>query len=131
MSIMQIIKDYPPNIDKIRAKFQLISGVIFAYGDILYNPDGEEIKDHLLIHEETHMRQQGNDPESWWDRYIEDGAFRLSQEVEAYKNQYKFFRRNSTRSKTSDLLNRIASDLSSPLYGNIIEFKEAKEAIRK
>ena len=128
---MEIKFDYPPNITDIRKVLPIDSGkMIYCWGDILYNPHKLEIADHLKIHELTHSRQQIV-PEVWWKRYLEDKDFRLSQELEAYQEQYKFAKNwIKDRNLLSRFLWAIARDLSSELYGNIIEFEEAKKQIK-
>lgn len=129
---MKIVKDFPPNIEKIRATFKLHQGIVFTYGDTLYNPDGGFIDRALEIHEETHTKQQGDNPEAWWDRYFIDKDFRLSQEIEAYKNQYKKMKSNiKDPNKLAYRLNIIAKDLSSEMYGNIITYEEAKSLLEQ
>lgn len=130
---MEIVKENPPNYKKISKKFKLTKSVVFTYGDKIYVPNGEDVSPHLMAHEETHMRQQGDNPEAWWDKYLEDEQFRLEQELEAYRNQFRFVRKKSkaTRKQRSEFLDNIASDLSSPIYGNIIDYKTARNLIRK
>lgn len=128
---MKIINQFPPNINQIVAKFDLTGfNPVFAYGDTLYNPSGLPISQDLMIHEETHERQQeayGRD--QWWAMYLENGKFRLTQEVEAYREQYKFIKTVLNRKGRIGALNVFAENLSSALYGNIINKKEAKELI--
>ncbi len=129
---MQIIVNYPPNIDKIDNAFNARGKpVVFTYGNIIFNPlDGEVTRD-LLKHEETHMKQQGSDIEGWWDRYIKDKDFRLKQELEAYRNQYNFIKNSGKNwNYVSIFLSRIATDLSSEIYGNIISYDEAMRLIK-
>lgn len=129
---MKIIKEYPPNIEEIKKVFDIEGKpVVFTYGEVLYNPTGGEIPQHLLVHEETHTKQQGDDPAGWWRKYISDQKFRLDQELEAYKKQYKFYcMQTANRNKRFELLQRIARDLSSKVYGNIISFNDAFKLIR-
>lgn len=130
---MKIVVAYPPNIEEIDKVFNVknTKGIVYTYGDILFNPDNGYIDVTLMVHEETHTSQQGNDPKGWWDRYMTDVNFRLSQEIEAYKNQYKkfceLFIDKNIRFK---FLRKIASDLSGPMYGNIINVNEAMKAIK-
>lgn len=130
---MIIIKDFPPNIAKIKAVFgELPNGVVFTYGDIIFNPSGNEIDDPLDIHERTHKLQQGDNPEAWWDDYLADKRFRFSQELAAYRFQYRrFCELVKDRNKRSRFLNRIAKDLSSAMYGNICTLEEAVKQIKK
>src|SRR3990167_5904365 len=87
---MKQINDYPPNIEQIRAAFPLHKGIVFTYGDTIYNPDGGFIDQHLEAHEATHALQQALiGVDRWWDRYIRDPVFRFRQELEAYRAQYQ------------------------------------------
>ncbi len=127
---MQIVKDFPPNIKQLYSKFKITPDTVFTYGDKLYNPMGNHITQDLMIHEETHERQQkvyGVD--QWWAMYIENPIFRLTQEAEAYGEQYKFLKTVFNRKGRLGALNTLAEHLSSGLYGNIINKKEAKELI--
>lgn len=129
---MKIVKDYPPNIEDIRKKFDLKDkSIVFTYGDTLYNPTGSDIPENLMKHEETHEKQQGKDIKGWWSRYLEDNQFRLEQELEAYRNQYKYVEENGNRETKRDFLKHIARDLSSHIYGNIINFEQAKQLIKQ
>ena len=90
---MQIKHELPPIWNKVieaGMKPQKES-TIFTYGNIIYVPNKDlELPDHLIIHEETHCKQQGSTPDAWWERYITDPYFRIDQEIEAYANQYRF-----------------------------------------
>ena len=127
---MKIEINYPPNIEKIKERFDLGNrSVVFTYGDTLYNPSGVTIPDHLIVHEQTHTKQQV-DPVAWWDRYLKDDAFRLSQELEAYRNQYQFVKGTvNNKNIAFSFLLSVAKDLSSELYGNIISMNEAVKKI--
>jgi hypothetical protein len=128
---MKIVKDFPPNFADIEKTFDL-EGLqpVFAYGDTLYNPGGFDIPDDLMAHEETHERQQKElGPQAWWDRYLGDREFRLMQEAEAYRNQYLFVKGKYSRQVRRKLLQDMAKNLSSKLYGNIISKKEAEYLI--
>ena len=128
---MKIKTRYPPNINKIRERFgEIPNSVVFTYGDILYAPKGKNIPKNLRVHEKVHMKQQGDDPEGWWDKYLTDVDFRLEQEVEAYKKQFGFYRSTcKIKSRIPLFLNRIAKDLSGSIYGNMIGFNDAKKLI--
>lgn len=127
---MKIKHKYPPNIEKIRAVFPLHRGIIFTYGDTLYNPDRGTIDEALIKHEETHTRQQGDDPDKWWERYFVDVEFRAEQELEAYQNQYKYAVDNYSRPQRRLLLKQISKDLSSAMYGNIMTKEKARDLIK-
>jgi hypothetical protein len=128
---MKIVFEYPPNIEDIKKKFVLRPTVIFTYGDTIYNPGRGIITKDLMVHEETHQRQQGIDPAGWWMLYLNDPQFRLSQEVEAYQNQYQYFiKYNHGRNEIFLFVLKIARDLSSSLYGNVVEYHEAVKLIK-
>lgn len=127
---MKIVQDFPPNIREIAKKFKITPETVFAYGDTLYNPLGHPISPDLMIHEETHeIQQQAYGVQQWWAMYLENPAFRLTQEVEAYRKQYEFLKTVLNRKGRLGALNQIAEQLSSELYGNICTKKEAKEYI--
>jgi hypothetical protein len=130
---MKVVKDFPPNYNEIADVFNIKDkkGIVFTYGDTIYCPFKKgKIPEHLKVHEKVHMRQQGNDPASWWKRYLVDEEFRLRQEVEAYRKQYKFFKsRNHDLEEQKGFLEKIASDLSGEIYGNVISKEEAKKEI--
>ena len=126
---MKIVKSFPPNIEAIRKRFKLHDGIIFTYGSTIYSPHSETLPEHLIVHEQTHEKQQGKEIEKWWALYLSDDMFRLSQEVEAYQNQYKFVAEKSSRQVKRAFLKEIAKTLSSPIYGNVVTFNQAKEWI--
>lgn len=130
---MKVVNDWPPNIEIIRKTLPNapLANAVFAYGNILYNPGRNFISEDLMVHEETHETQQFEfgGPEKWWDKYLYDRSFRLSQEVEAYANQYVYIRGIYSRQVARKFLVKIAKDLSGPLYDHIVGFDLAKEAI--
>lgn len=120
-----IIQSWPPNIDAIRKRFPAIHNrVLFAYDGSIYSPSGQDIPDHLIVHEETHFKQQEKvgGAAVWWDKYLTDNKFLIEQEVEAYHNQYEFFCKyyGGDKSAQYKFLLSCARALSSPLYGNSI-----------
>lgn len=131
---MKILIEFPPNYDEIVDKFPFVKTlktVAFCYGDILYNPYNGPVEEHLLVHEKTHTKQQGNDVKGWWKRYLNDAKFRFDQELEAYQNQYRYYANHHNRDATRWFLKMIATDLSSAMYGNVVNFEQAKELIKK
>lgn len=129
---MNIIKAYPPNIVEIMKVFPINKNTVFTYGPDLYAPNiNFELTRDLIIHEETHTRQQGDDPAGWWEKYLVDKQFRLEQEVEAYRNQYRYYcSMHKGRNERFNFLRMIASDLASPLYGSLIGFLDATNRIK-
>jgi len=123
---------FPPNIDDIRAIFPIKNrkGIIFTYAPFIYNPDHGTIDHPLMVHEETHISQQGTDPASWWQRYLTDSEFRLQQELEAYRNQYWAMKDSyKDRNYLATRLHNICLDLSSSMYGSIINYEDARKYI--
>lgn len=137
---MKIQTEYPPNYEEICKKFPEVRGkknVVFTYGDTFYNPNGEPPSKDLVVHESVHVRQQTNGwlsggARRWWKKYFTDPEFRLGQELEAYRVQYKFAKENlKDRNELNKFLIRISRDLSSPVYGEIITFDEAYKKISR
>lgn len=132
---MKIVIGYPPNHREIKKRFNLTQkGVIFTYGNFIFNPDNWDIPYHLLKHEATHARQQAafGNVDEWWDKYMADDEFRLDMEIEAYYYQYQYFCKNKKDPmKRQIFLQKIAHDLSSSIYGNIISFEDAMSIIPK
>jgi len=129
---MEVLVAYPPNIKEIEAVFDLTGKKpFFAYGRKLYNPFNSPVDVMLMAHETTHQAQQGSDPKSWWDRYLSDNDFRLSQEIEAYQAQYKALIRNKKDgNKIARYVHQMACDLAGPLYGNLVTYSEAMNLIK-
>lgn len=129
---MNILKDFPPNIEKIRKAFPIQKNTVFTYGDTIYAPGITfTIPRDLIEHEGIHMAQQGKDPERWWDRYILDTQFRFDQEIQAYQHQYRYYCKFvKSRDIRFEFLKSIAWDLSGPLYGNMISFRDAIAVIK-
>ena len=132
---MKISKEKPPNYETI-LKHLDVEGqpVVFTYGDTLYNvPDGYTPQEHLLVHERIHTKQQAEigGADIWWEKYLTNNNFRLLQELQAYAAQYKFCFDNTRRKISDGFLDKIAHDLASEAYGNIISFNEAQTQIRR
>lgn len=132
---MKIIKAYPPNFSQLKKAFPFIvgrPGILYAWGDRIFNPSGVKVTPWILAHEEVHSKQQQQaDPyirysiQDWWDKYLAYPIFRLEQEIEAHQAEYRAypFQGNLT------YLEQIAERLSSPLYGNLISKEDARRAI--
>ncbi|MEK7578202.1 MAG: hypothetical protein AAB456_00570 [Patescibacteria group bacterium] len=130
---LEIKKEWPPNIEEIRKVLKLEETVVFTYGSVLYNPTGNEIAEHLLAHENVHAFQQkwnSDEAKIWWQRYLDDVEFRLEQELEAYVAQYVYIKNTRNSKVSEEFLDIIAGELSSSLYGNIINYPRAKTLIR-
>ena len=127
---MKISKDYPPNIDEIKKVLTPSPGAVFTYGDTLYNPSNGIIDDPLMAHEEIHSLRQGKDPAGWWERYLKEPSFRLSEELRAYQEQYQvYLLEGHERNKIAMFSYQLAKDLAGPMYGNVITVLEARQKI--
>jgi hypothetical protein len=129
---MEVLKDFPPNYNLIKQVFKSVGNMLFCYGDTIYNPSGAYVDPIVIKHEEIHSRQQGDNPEAWWQRYLIDSAFRFTQELEAYAKQYreicKKFKDKNTQAR---MLHTLASDLSSVSYGSVCTYNEALTSIKQ
>lgn len=134
MNELEILRTIPPNYELIVKTINPTPETIFTYGNKIYAPnlpEGQGLEDHLLIHELMHSEQQGDDPDAWWNRYLEDTDFRLAQELECYAHQFNCVNKKAIPYKVKRIfLERIAGDLSSPLYGNLLSQPEAESKIR-
>lgn len=123
----------PPNFERIHAAFPDAGkkGVLFAYGEDVYNPSNVHIPPWLLAHEHRHCAQQWQmDPEVWWEKYITDHEFRYREELVAHAEEYaaqaKMTRDRNARTR---LEMRTAARLVAPLY-NYQPVRSLAQAIR-
>ena len=132
---MKIAFSYPPNFRKIVKVFPAARGhgVIYTYGDTIFNPGRVDIPPSLLAHEEVHSKRQGTNPdiiEEWWNRYLVDKQFRFDEELLAHQEEFRWYINSSLKEKRV-ALNYIARRLSSPLYGKLTDIKQAKAILEK
>lgn len=131
----QIVKMYPPNYSEIIKKLPAVKkrpNAIFTYAPKIYWPAGGVLPMDFHKHENHHIEQQNaleGGAAEWWQRYLEDPKFRLDQELAAYRVQWKYAYIYN-RQKRKELLNKIAGDLASPMYGNLITKAEAIKLIQ-
>lgn len=99
-------------------------GLIISYGDTYHCRFA--IPECLVVHETVHMRQQGKyGIDAWWDRYLTDKNFRLSQEVEAYTAQLFYIHTMMNEKRVKEWSLSILADISGPLYGNMVSRDDA------
>ena len=142
---MDIVEQYPPNYSTLESVFDITKDTVFCFGKTIYNPFGKELTADVIYHESVHSRQQGDNPDRWWIEYIKSPEFRLSQEIEAYGEQYAFLKRTllpeeekaNKEGKTAhvrkfieDSLENMSFALSGGVYGNLISYGEAVSKIR-
>ena len=130
----KITKELPPKwiydacVKQFGANF--LKGDVFAGDNEIHCAYPELLPDDVVAHEELHMKQHVQYGfKYWWEQYLEDPEFRLAQEIEAYQAQYQYMVEHYNSKHRKFLLKRIAHDLSGKLYGNLITFEEAKDAI--
>ena len=125
---MRIIHSRPPAIvwDRASTLLGANESTLFAYAPDIYVPGGGALDDFLIAHERTHLKQQGTDPDAWWERYFVDPLFRVEQEIAAYRNQLASFAKvHKDRNDRARFTRMIASDFAGPLYGRVITFNAA------
>lgn len=134
---MKVSNQKPPIWAEANELFKLDElklGTIFAFGDILYNPFNVILTQDLIIHESRHMDQHRHDENVanlWWKRYLAEPEFRISQEVEAYGDQYAYLcKTTKDRNVKARYLYKFGDMLAGPMYGSIITPAEAREKIR-
>ncbi len=129
-----IYNERPPNFDKILAVFPLAISpdVIFAYGDKIYVPSGNELPPEILAHERVHCeRQLMMRVETWWDQYLADPRFRYEEELMAHKVEYSFLRGlYPGQARKQAILSHVAQKLSARLYGGMVTLNQAKKALK-
>lgn len=127
----KLLFELPPNFDILDEHFTIDKDSIV----VTYHPNvyaSGPIPHDVLEHEGVHLKQQGEiGVEKWWERYLEDVEFRMEQELEAYRFQWQWLSQNvRDRNMLARHMNRIASDLSGPMYGNMIGYQDAVNKIR-
>lgn len=143
---MRIIRDRPPLFDDIDRVFDVRGkNVIFAWGGSIFVPSGSlEIHPSLVCHERLHGDRQldycppGNgfvlDPERrihlWWQRYLVDIEFRRTEEELAHLAEYRYLCEHAGgRNQRRRHLSIVASKLSSPLYGPMMNKATARKVL--
>lgn len=127
-------KERPKIFDRIEATFGIKwdDGYCVVWGDVVHSK--YDIAPDLMAHEETHSIQQKTfGPAVWWETYLTDPSFRLSQELEAYKVQIKYLHdhaEETTRDQRRFAFDFFAKQLSGETYGHLITYKKAKELLK-
>lgn len=128
----EIVHDYPPIYDRILQRFPAIAGkaVFFAWGDIIYNPKGVAIPPFIVRHEEVHAARMRGDILGWWERYLDDDMFRLTEELAGHLAEIDALSENTNRQRRRQLLKQTARRLSNPIYGYRLTRHEATELLK-
>lgn len=108
-------------------------GLIIANGDTIHHKN-VNLPTWKLAHERVHLDQQAEFPsglDAWWDEYITNPQFRLLQELEAYRAEWKkICEVIDSREQKYQLLSTAAIALSGPMYGRLISYTEALKQIK-
>lgn len=131
-----IIIAYPPIIEEITAVFPAVStnkGVIFSWGDKIYNPHNVPISAALHAHELVHGSRQTVDEAAitkWWRTYLADPEFRVYEELLGHKAELNVMLQNvADRNRRNMIVQQVAMRLSGPIYGNAITLAEARKRL--
>lgn len=131
---MRILVEYPPLYQEITRVLPAAEypGVIFAWGDTIYNPSNILISRELVAHEEIHSAQQAKygNVIGWWQRYLDSATFRYEQELPAHQAEYwAYCHRHGNSRKRENYLDEVAQKLASPLYGSLLSANKARRLI--
>ena len=132
---VRIVVRQPPCWDSVCATVGVRPvNAVFTYGDTIFNPSGRHVSPDVIAHEKVHMEQHRAEggPELWWGKWLRDPAFRFDQEARGYAAQYAHLCRvEADEKKQSEILNKIASILSGPIYGKCSSHVEAALLVRQ
>lgn len=131
----EVVNDWPPNIEAIREVLPVSDRNIFAYDEVIYNPGAGALSNALIAHEEVHFSQQASTPggpEQWWKKFLASPSFRLSQEIDAHRMEWRVWLASGRRSRLERrvMLKSLSKRLAAPMYGGIISIGKAKKAIK-
>lgn len=122
----------PPNWEYLQKKFGFESwekGPIVTYGDTAHFHKGGMPPD-LHIHEEVHVRQQAAmGVEKWFNQYLIDPAFRLDQEVEAYRCQKDYIVDNVMNHKKRTLKIDFIHECMVKMYDGMVSLEDARRLV--
>lgn len=131
-----IIKAYPPNFTELTRHFPIkgVPGILYAYGDRIYNPSGVKVVPWILEHEKVHCTRQLLDEqhinvEEWWSDYIYNAPFRLEEEVLAHRKEWSMTQDLISVRDRLHYLDMMVDRLSGPIYGNMVTRDEARRLI--
>lgn len=124
--------DHPPVWDELVRRFGVSwERTAVAYGDTIHAAGA--LPADIEAHERVHLQQQGGSAEGarvWWERYLNDPRFRYEQELQAYREQYRFLAKTvKDRNELARRAHRLATLLSGEMYGSIGTHAEALKAI--
>ena len=115
----KVIRAFPPNWPAITSVFPIKGrpGIVYAYGDHIYNPSGIALEPWILAHENEHCKRQNeHGVGAWWDAYLVNSDFRLYEEVVAHRVEWQTFRAAHNFKDNAKYLERMIDRLSGPIY---------------
>jgi hypothetical protein len=118
LNLQTIIIEKPPIFDRILAAFPKAGepGVIFAWGNQIFNPSGVAIPPALMAHEGVHGdRQEKHGLDVWWESYLMDPEFRYNEELPAHAAEFRVLMPRD-RNLRAKLAMATARRLIAPLY---------------
>lgn len=133
---MLITTEKPECFDRLKAAFgdqievYWNQGLIITYDGQMHTKTGA-VSPELLAHEMVHLRQQEiYTPEEYLEKYITNPLFRLESEIEAYRAQLAYLRKNIfDRNQLVKKAHKMCVELSSDIYGSIINYKQAHDRL--
>jgi hypothetical protein len=129
---VRIVEGRPPNYAELVEAFNPDARTVFAWDGTIYVPEGcaDRLPPDLVAHERVHFDQQQavGGPETWWRLYIDDPTFRLEQEVEAYRAQWRALKARPKRERFTRLYVMVC-DLGGPMYGDLVTQAQARQLI--
>lgn len=114
----------PPLLEAIAEAFPHRGpGVIYAFGDRIYNPSGQMIPPALIAHELAHCERQrvfrldesAIGIEQWWRQYLKDPDFRYQEELYGHAAELRTLK-TKDRNRNAQLVMQTTLRLLAPFY---------------
>lgn len=119
-------QDEFPLLEEYKKHFPITRDTIFALGEDIYT--NNPLTPDLLVHENVHLEQQAKiGVKEWVYDFIYIPEKRLEYELEAYIKQVASVKDRNRRVK---ILIESSKNLSSGLYGDIIDYQSAYNKIK-
>lgn len=119
----------PPHYEAFKNAFNVSwdKGVILPYGRTIHCK--YPISEDLVAHEKVHIEQQRRvGKKRWVQNYLDDGTFRLDQEVPAYRAQLEYAEEHYRRHDRRALKKKIIRDMVR-MYGGMCTKEEAEKLL--
>jgi hypothetical protein len=127
---MKQVKSVPPFYAAIKKNIPEMTEGVFTFKNVIYNPMGYTLTPDVIRHEMYHSEQQseyqkgknwiirlpGTRAREWWDRFLQDPAFRLSQDLPAYQLQLWELEKVCSAKQMDEWRKLFAKDLNSKMY---------------